>query len=72
MAQYKAIRFLIKVRWLLMLAGISLMIYYLYGEQSISSKVLFTGILLNLVALLGIAANIIKLTNIPTEMTELR
>jgi hypothetical protein len=55
-----------------MLAGISLMIYYLYGEQSISSKVLFTGILLNMVALLGIAANFIKLTKIPTEMTELR
>jgi hypothetical protein len=53
-----------------MLAGISLMVSYLYGDQSMSSDVLFTELLLNLLALIGIAANIIRLTSTPSEMVE--
>ena len=70
MIQYIALNIVIKLRWLLMLVGVFLMVSYLYGEQYMSSKVLFTGILLNLIALIGIAVNIIKLTNTPIEMIE--
>jgi hypothetical protein len=70
MIQSFALNLVTKLRWLLMLAGISLMVSYLYGEQPMSSDALFMGILLNLLALIGIAINIIRLTNIPTEIIE--
>ena len=57
MIQSFVLNLVTKLRWLLMLVGISLMISYLCGEQTMSSKVMFTGILLNLLALIGIAVN---------------
>ena len=62
MIQYIALNIVIKLRWLLILVGIILMASYLYDEQQMSSKVMFTGILFNIILLIGIVVNIRKLT----------
>ena len=70
MIQYIALNLLIKFRWLFTLVGSVLIASFLYGEHAMSIKVMFTGILLNLISLTGFAANIVKLTNTPIEMIE--
>ena len=67
MIRYKVLNVFIKLRWLLMLAGIGLMFSYLFGEQPMSIMVLFTGIVLNILSLIGITVNCIKLVNTPIE-----
>ena len=62
MIQYIALNIVIKLRWLLILVGIILMVSYLYDEQQMSRKVMFIGILFNIILLVGIVVNIRKLT----------
>lgn len=70
MIKYVALNLLIKLRWLFMLAGSILIASFIYEGLPINSTAMFTGILLNIISLLGFAANIVKLTNTPIEMIE--
>ena len=70
MIKYIALNLVIKFRWIFMLAGSILMATLLYEALQMNSKFMLAGILLNIISLIGFAANIVKLTNTPIEIIE--
>ena len=72
MIQYIALILTIKLRWFFILAGTFLMATFLYENMPLNTTLIFTGILLNIISLVGFALNIVKLTNTPINITDWR